>query len=200
MYALRQLGRPLAEQQAVVDEALVQFSGAVRAEFVGWQGRLRLENGDAAGAHEALSACLAELAAVSGETENPETGSSGATADLPEFYAADAQALLALGQQDTAEKQAIAALVSNPYTEEALLVLSACQPDAKTLLDCVLPLYPSEAKGASFLGSAVIAWVKLAGGTINIAVASLAIFFALGFLFLKIADKQPSSREAANID
>ena len=56
-----------------------------------------------------------------------------------------------LGRQDTAEKQAIAALVSNPYTEEALLVLSACQPDAKTLLDRVLPLYPSEAKGASFL-------------------------------------------------
>ena len=61
-------------------------------------------------------------------------------------------------------------------------------------------IYDIFSKGASFLGSAVIAWVKLAGGTINIAVASLAIFFALGFLFLKIADKQPSSREAANID
>ena len=61
-------------------------------------------------------------------------------------------------------------------------------------------IYDIFCKGASFLGSAVIAWVKLAGGTINIAVASLAIFFALGFLFLKIADKQPSSREAANID
>ncbi len=149
--SLRQLGRPLAEQQAVVDEALAQFSGAVRAEFVGWQGRLCLENGNAAGAHEALSTCLAELSAVSGETENPETGSSGAAADLPEFLAADAQALLALGQQDAAEKQAIAALMSNPYTEEALLVLSACQPDAAVLFARVLPLYPDEAKGASFL-------------------------------------------------
>ncbi|MBP5224138.1 MAG: MFS transporter, partial [Lachnospiraceae bacterium] len=44
-------------------------------------------------------------------------------------------------------------------------------------------IYDIFAKGASFLGSAVIAAVKLAGGTINIAVASLAIFFALGFLF-----------------
>ena len=51
-------------------------------------------------------------------------------------------------------------------------------------------------KGASFLGSAVIAWVKLAGGTINIAVASLAVFFALGFIFLKISDKQPLSDAA----
>ena len=149
--SLRQLGRPLAEQQAVVDEALLQFSGTVRAEFVGWQGRLRLAAGDAAGAHEALSACLAELSAGSGKAENLETGSSGAVADLPELYAADAQALLALGQQDAAEKQAIAALMSNPYTEEALLVLSACQPDAAVLFARVLPLYPDEAKGASFL-------------------------------------------------
>ena len=57
-------------------------------------------------------------------------------------------------------------------------------------------IYDIFAKGASFLGSAVIAAVKLAGGTINIAVASLAIFFALGFLFLRISDKMPSSREA----
>ena len=52
-------------------------------------------------------------------------------------------------------------------------------------------IYDIFAKGASFLGSAVIAWVKLAGGTINIAVASLAVFFLLGFIFLKMADKQP---------
>ncbi len=52
-------------------------------------------------------------------------------------------------------------------------------------------IYDIFSKGASFLGSAVIAWVKLAGGTINVAVASLAVFFALGFLFLKLADKQP---------
>ncbi len=51
-------------------------------------------------------------------------------------------------------------------------------------------IYDIFSKGASFLGSAVIAWVKLAGGTINIAVASLAVFFALGFLFLKISDRQ----------
>ena len=57
-------------------------------------------------------------------------------------------------------------------------------------------IYDIFAKGASFLGSAVIAAVKLAGGTINIAVASLAIFFALGFLFLRISDRMPSSREA----
>ncbi|MDO5106686.1 MAG: MFS transporter [Coriobacteriaceae bacterium] len=61
-------------------------------------------------------------------------------------------------------------------------------------------IYDIFSKGASFLGSAVIAWVKLAGGTINIAVASLAVFFALGFLFLKIADKQPSTRGAADVD
>ena len=54
-------------------------------------------------------------------------------------------------------------------------------------------IYDIFAKGASFLGSAVIAAVKFAGGTINIAVASLAVFFALGFLFLKIADKQPGN-------
>ena len=51
-------------------------------------------------------------------------------------------------------------------------------------------IYDIFSKGASFLGSAVIAWVKLAGGTINIAVASLAVFFALGFVFLKISDRQ----------
>ena len=57
-------------------------------------------------------------------------------------------------------------------------------------------IYDIFAKGASFLGSAVIAVVKFAGGTINIVVASLAIFFALGFIFLRIADKMPSSRKA----
>ena len=51
-------------------------------------------------------------------------------------------------------------------------------------------LYDIFAKGASFLGSAVIAAVKLAGGTINIAVASLAVFFILGFFFLLLSDKQ----------
>ncbi len=55
-------------------------------------------------------------------------------------------------------------------------------------------IYDIFSKGASFLGSAVIAAVKLAGGSINIAVASLAIFFALGFVFIAIADKQKVMR------
>ena len=54
-------------------------------------------------------------------------------------------------------------------------------------------IYDIFSKGASFLGSAVIAAVKLMGGSINIAVASLAIFFALGFVFLKLSDKQPKT-------
>lgn len=57
-------------------------------------------------------------------------------------------------------------------------------------------LYDIFAKGASFLGSAVIAGVKLAGGTINVAVATLTIFFALGFVFLKIADKTEGQRDS----
>lgn len=52
-------------------------------------------------------------------------------------------------------------------------------------------IYDIFSKGASFLGSAVIAGVKFAGGTINLAVGLLTIFFALGFVFLKLADKQP---------
>lgn len=56
-------------------------------------------------------------------------------------------------------------------------------------------IYDIFAKGASFLGSAVIAGVKLAGGTINIAVASLAIFFLLGFIFLVLADKAKLTKE-----
>lgn len=47
-------------------------------------------------------------------------------------------------------------------------------------------------KGASFLGSAVIAFVKLQGQTINVAVASLGGFFVVGFIFLMLADKQPT--------
>lgn len=53
-------------------------------------------------------------------------------------------------------------------------------------------IYDIFAKGASFLGSAVIAAVKLAGGTINVAVACLTVFFALGFVFLRLADRQKS--------
>lgn len=51
-------------------------------------------------------------------------------------------------------------------------------------------LYDIFCKGASFLGSFVLAAVKLAGGTINIAVASLVVFFAAGYVFLVLADKQ----------
>lgn len=51
-------------------------------------------------------------------------------------------------------------------------------------------IYDIFAKGASFLGSAVIAAVKFAGGTINLAIGLLTIFFGLGFIFLKLADKQ----------
>ena len=58
-------------------------------------------------------------------------------------------------------------------------------------------IYDIFSKGASFLGSAVIAWVKLAGGTINIAVASLAVFFALGFVFLVVSSKQKSLNRAS---
>lgn len=50
-------------------------------------------------------------------------------------------------------------------------------------------IYDIFAKGASFLGSVVIAAVKLAGGTINVAVSCLAVFFALGFVFLVFAEK-----------
>lgn len=53
-------------------------------------------------------------------------------------------------------------------------------------------IYDIFSKGASFLGSAVLAGVKLAGGTSNVAVACLAIFFFLGLIFLNIADKTPA--------
>ncbi len=53
-------------------------------------------------------------------------------------------------------------------------------------------LYDIFSKGASFLGSFVLAAVKLAGGTINVAVASLIVFFALGYVFLSLADRQKS--------
>ena len=39
--------------------------------------------------------------------------------------------------------------------------------------------------------------MKFAGGTINVAVASLAIFFALGFVFLKLSDKEPVAKDTA---
>ena len=55
-------------------------------------------------------------------------------------------------------------------------------------------IYDIFPKGASFLGSAVIAAVKFAGGTINIAVGLMAFFFAAGWLLLKVADRQPGRR------
>lgn len=51
-------------------------------------------------------------------------------------------------------------------------------------------IYDIFAKGASFLGSGVIALVKFLGGSINLAVALLAIFFAAGFILLYFANKQ----------
>lgn len=48
------------------------------------------------------------------------------------------------------------------------------------------------------LGSLVIASVKLAGGTINVAVATMAIFFAVGFVFLRLADRYDASRHENN--
>ncbi len=55
-------------------------------------------------------------------------------------------------------------------------------------------IYDIFSKGASFIGSAVIAAVKFAGGTINIAVGLMAIFFFLGLVLLRIADKKESAR------
>ncbi len=55
-------------------------------------------------------------------------------------------------------------------------------------------IYDIFCKGASFIGSAVIAAVKFAGGTINIAVGLMAIFFAAGWLLLHVADRQPGRR------
>ena len=60
-------------------------------------------------------------------------------------------------------------------------------------------IYDIFSKGASFLGSAVMTLVlSFPGGNINVAVGSLALFFAIGFIFLRLADKQPLSEEAAN--
>lgn len=50
-------------------------------------------------------------------------------------------------------------------------------------------IYDIFSKGASFLGSVVIAAVKLAGGTINIAVGLMAFFFLAGLVLLRVADK-----------
>ncbi len=55
-------------------------------------------------------------------------------------------------------------------------------------------IYDIFAKGASFLGSFAIAMVKYAGGTINIAVATLAIFFIFGLVFMWLADRVPDER------
>ena len=50
-------------------------------------------------------------------------------------------------------------------------------------------LYDIFCKGASFLGSGVIAAVKFAGGTINIAIGLLALFFLAGLILLRVADR-----------
>lgn len=61
-------------------------------------------------------------------------------------------------------------------------------------------IYDIFSKGASFLGSAVLAAVKLLGFSANIAVASLAVFFLLGFLAIRIAEKTPASGDAAGAE
>lgn len=59
-------------------------------------------------------------------------------------------------------------------------------------------IYDIFCKGASFLGSLLIGIVmSVKGGTIQVAVASMAIFFLLGFVFLKIADKKPLNKSVA---
>lgn len=50
-------------------------------------------------------------------------------------------------------------------------------------------IYDIFSKGASFLGSVVIAAVKFAGGTINIAIGLMAFFFLAGLVLLRAADK-----------
>jgi len=58
-------------------------------------------------------------------------------------------------------------------------------------------IYDIFSKGASALGSVVIAVITgIPGGNINIAVASLALFFILGYIFISIADKQEQSEES----
>ena len=57
--------------------------------------------------------------------------------------------------------------------------------------------------GPMLLGDAVDAIqaqveVKLAGGTINVAVATMAIFFAVGFVFLRLADRYDAPRHENN--
>ena len=55
-------------------------------------------------------------------------------------------------------------------------------------------IYDIFSKGASFLGSFVIALVKYQGGSINVALGSLAIFFLLGLLLLRKAEHIPAQR------
>ena len=57
-------------------------------------------------------------------------------------------------------------------------------------------LYDIFAKGASFLGSLIIGIVmSTRGGTIQVAVASLAVFFGVGFVVFMIADRTPGRSE-----
>ena len=143
--SLQKLGRPLAEQQAVVDEALAHLAGAAQAEFLGWRGRLRLAAGDAAGAHEDIAKSLSYAA------DDADAGSSGWAAAQAELAAADASALLSLGRRTEAGQQAMRALASNPYDEAALAVLADILPDAAAFLAQVLPFYRTVQHGASFV-------------------------------------------------
>ena len=72
-------------------------------------------------------------------------------------------------------------------------MFSGCDPGIVTFVFCkIIPaensgeyfgIYDIFAKGASFLGSAVIAGVKFAGGTINVAVVAQAIFLRWDLFF-----------------
>ncbi|MBR4422410.1 MAG: hypothetical protein IKS69_07750, partial [Erysipelotrichaceae bacterium] len=71
-------------------------------------------------------------------------------------------------------------------------------------------IYDIFSKGASFLGSFLIYVVKKIGirtggvfhffgmdiKSINVAIGSMALFFLLGLVFIKIADKCPQSEES----
>ncbi len=50
-------------------------------------------------------------------------------------------------------------------------------------------LYDIFSKGAAFLGTLVVGVVTQMTNSINIAVGCLALFFLLGFIFLRMADK-----------
>ncbi|MBQ4254260.1 MAG: MFS transporter, partial [Erysipelotrichaceae bacterium] len=57
-------------------------------------------------------------------------------------------------------------------------------------------IYDIFCKGAAFLGAWMLGFVQELTNSIQIAVGALAIFFLIGFILLKIADKIPQSEES----